>query len=162
MSSQDSYSTLLQGEGLGDGLYYPNPDVRLGDVAYFTDVTYHILFNVFQLTSTVRPGLFRANISRTLLEWASFFHMVRETLLACLSIGSLLYRGRPGFAQSMRTLAVMLKGLQISMFIYLKPTKQRKQLCVFLLNPLNTVSWRVLVQILHFDSGGTNGDTIFR
>jgi len=40
-------------EGLGDGVYQPTSDVNIGDVAYFTENTYHRCFNVFELSDEV-------------------------------------------------------------------------------------------------------------
>jgi hypothetical protein len=53
MTLQTSYARLLQNEGLGDAVYYPTPEMKIGDVAYFTGVTYHRCFNVFELSQEV-------------------------------------------------------------------------------------------------------------
>lgn len=57
MTLQTFYARLLQNEDLGDALYYPTPEVKIGDVAYFTGITYHRCFNVFELSQEVQQTL---------------------------------------------------------------------------------------------------------
>lgn len=57
MSVQNSYARLLQGADLGDAVYYPTPNINIGDVAYFAGTTYHLYFNVFQLRPEVTAHL---------------------------------------------------------------------------------------------------------
>jgi hypothetical protein len=55
-STQKAYAGLLKSAGLGEALYYPSTDVRIGDVGYFTDTTYHCIVNVFELSEEVLPS----------------------------------------------------------------------------------------------------------
>jgi hypothetical protein len=53
MDAQTGYAKLLQEEGLGDGLFYPSREARIGDVAYFEGPTYKTWFNIFDPTHQV-------------------------------------------------------------------------------------------------------------
>ena len=92
MSAQNSYAKLLQEMGLGDGMFFPRPDVKIGDVAYFTGSTYHVCFNVFELSPNVSesPISQPAYISRTHLEGVFLISpVVRHVILGSLTIPSL-------------------------------------------------------------------------
>jgi hypothetical protein len=54
MSIQREYAKLLRGAGFGDGVYNPVAFMKVGDVGYFADTTYHRVFNIFDAGSEVK------------------------------------------------------------------------------------------------------------
>ena len=57
--NQWAYAKLLKqvNDEVGDGLYYPTEEPRIGDVAYFDMGEYRTKFNAYQMNRVVRLSL---------------------------------------------------------------------------------------------------------
>jgi len=55
MTRQSAYARLFGDQGFGDAIYQPVPAdaLNIGDVAYFTENTYHWRCNVFDISDEV-------------------------------------------------------------------------------------------------------------
>lgn len=65
MSVAKKYAKLLRKADLGDALYYPSVDVKVGDVAYFRGSTYHLVMNVLEISPEVLPSICEVDTLQT-------------------------------------------------------------------------------------------------